>query len=213
MKETFTSLNTWLRNLEKQKLPDYDKLPEVKLYMEQVVDYVEASIKPFKLDNKPVLTSFMVNNYVKSGIIRAPKDRKYTKIQVSHLIALCMLKSITSLENLDLLLDEKSSNFKNDITYDFFKKVEEETMINVLHKTKTRFDTIGKRASSDRNNAKHDPELLKKVEMSQRNQIIYSAFRLLVEAQINKLVAEKILNEVRIDDSKRLSGNKVKKEK
>ncbi|MEG1222293.1 MAG: DUF1836 domain-containing protein [Bacilli bacterium] len=201
MKETYENLNWWLANLDKQKLPEYSKLPEVNLYMEQVVSFVAESVKPFSNDNNCDLTSFMVNNYVKAKIIEPPNDRKYNRDHITHLIALSMLKSVTNLEDLSLILDSKTSMMTPEDSYNFFKKTTEDSITNVLHKTKVRVDTINKKADTDRNKAKKNQEKIKKIDGVQKNQLIYSAFRLLVESEINKMVADKILSEVRVDHS------------
>ena len=46
------------------RLPRYTQIPDVGLYLEQVVRYVNAHLAPL---GEPELTSSMVSNYVKQG--------------------------------------------------------------------------------------------------------------------------------------------------
>ena len=51
------------------RLPRYAQIPEVGLYLEQVVRYINARLAPL---GEPELTGSMVSNYVKKGIISHP---------------------------------------------------------------------------------------------------------------------------------------------
>ena len=56
-------------------LPRYAQIPGVGLYLEQVVRYINAHLAPL---GEPELTSSMVSNYVKQGLIPAPVRKLYT---------------------------------------------------------------------------------------------------------------------------------------
>lgn len=51
------------------RLPRYAQIPDVGLYLEQVVRYVNTHLAPL---GEPELTSSMVSNYVKQGLISSP---------------------------------------------------------------------------------------------------------------------------------------------
>lgn len=52
------------------RLPRYAQIPEVGLYLEQVVRYINARLAPL---GEPELTGSMVSNYVKQKLVPAPQ--------------------------------------------------------------------------------------------------------------------------------------------
>ena len=60
-----------IENIEGFRLPRYEQIPNVGLYLEQVVRYVNAHLAPL---GESELTSSMVSNYVKQGLIPSDKE-------------------------------------------------------------------------------------------------------------------------------------------
>lgn len=54
------------------RLPRYAQIPEVGLYLEQVVRYINARLAPL---GEPELTGSMVSNYVKQKLVPAPQKK------------------------------------------------------------------------------------------------------------------------------------------
>ena len=70
----------------KNKLPYWDELPEIDLYMDQVVALMEKYMSFHKTDeNTKIITNSMINNYVKLGIMPAPVRKKYSKVHIAYL--------------------------------------------------------------------------------------------------------------------------------
>lgn len=61
-----------IEDMESFRLPRYAQIPNVGLYLEQVVRYVNAHLAPL---GEPELTNSMVSNYVKQSLIPAPIKR------------------------------------------------------------------------------------------------------------------------------------------
>ena len=54
----------------KHKLPYWEDLPEIDLYMDQVIALMDKYLSFHKIDeNTAVITHSMINNYVKLGIM------------------------------------------------------------------------------------------------------------------------------------------------
>ena len=68
------------------KLPLWNELPDIDLYMDQVISIIARYIA------EGALTSAMVNNYVKLGTIPAPVRKKYSRVHIAYLIMVCTLK-------------------------------------------------------------------------------------------------------------------------
>ena len=59
------------------KLPHWNDLPAIPLYLEQVLSLVDEWLGPYLMqDNKPIMTKTMINNYVKQKYIPAPVKKK-----------------------------------------------------------------------------------------------------------------------------------------
>ncbi|MEI5991934.1 hypothetical protein A5881_003473 [Enterococcus termitis] len=98
MNEIKTSLQIWGKELVDVHLPRWHELPELELYMDQVITLVERYLSPVILKEKhTLLTSSMVNNYVKLGLIPAPKKKRYNQKHLAFLIAITLLKQVLTI--------------------------------------------------------------------------------------------------------------------
>ena len=77
MDEIEKSLQDWGQQLENVHLPRWHELPDIELYMDQVITLIEKYLSPLiTLEKHTLLTSSMVNNYVKHGLIPAPVKKE-----------------------------------------------------------------------------------------------------------------------------------------
>ena len=58
-----------------QQYPLWEELPEIELYLDQVLLYVNQVTQSTLGPNDKGLTASMVNNYVKEGLITLPRSR------------------------------------------------------------------------------------------------------------------------------------------
>lgn len=84
--------------------PTWDAIPDLGLYMDQVITYLDQKCRPLYPDTASFITPAMVNNYVKSGVIDRPSGKKYNRDLLAQLIMLCTLKPAISLDDLKRLL-------------------------------------------------------------------------------------------------------------
>ena len=60
--------------------PRFDELPEIELYIDQVICVVQKNLSIFSKNKEtPVITPSMINNYVKQEVLEPPKKKKYNK--------------------------------------------------------------------------------------------------------------------------------------
>ncbi len=107
----------------------YEDIPEIELYMDQVTSYLENRMKVFKEDdNDKILTKTMINNYVKAGIIEKPIKKKYNRDHMAKMIMVYFLKNIISINDIEKMFEV---NMKTDEFYrrfnDIHKKIFDET--------------------------------------------------------------------------------------
>ena len=80
-----------------QQYPLWEELPEIELYLDQVLLYVNQVTQSTLGPNDKGLTASMVNNYVKHGHVAKPIKKKYNAAQVARLIVITSLKTVFEL--------------------------------------------------------------------------------------------------------------------
>ena len=56
------------------RLPRYDQLPDMGLYLEQITKYINQCLAPLGCIE---VTSSMIRNYVKMGLVNNPAHKQY----------------------------------------------------------------------------------------------------------------------------------------
>ncbi|KAF1299604.1 fatty acid-binding protein DegV [Enterococcus sp. JM4C] len=98
MDELRKELATWGTELSTFHLPKWEELPELDLYMDQVLTLIDRYLSPvIQPEKHTLLTSSMVNNYVKLGLIPAPEKKRYSKRHVAFLVAITLLKQVLTI--------------------------------------------------------------------------------------------------------------------
>ena len=78
--------------LEQFDVPTYDALPEIDLYMDQVIGYLNRLLcRVCRSEDGAPLTPSMINNYVKGGHVERPVQKKYSRDRIAMLYMLCCL--------------------------------------------------------------------------------------------------------------------------
>ena len=98
-------------------LPRYAQIPDVGLYLEQVVRYVNTCLSPL---GEPELTASMVSNYVKKKLLPAPQKKLYTADHLARLLFIAVVKPVTSLDQLQLMFRIQADNASIPAVYDYF---------------------------------------------------------------------------------------------
>ena len=93
-------VNNMIEAIEGFRLPRYAQIPDVGLYLEQVVRYVNTHLAPL---GEPELTSSMVSNYVKQGLISSPIKKSYTAEHLARLLFIAVVKPVVPLEGLRMM--------------------------------------------------------------------------------------------------------------
>ncbi len=105
------------RVLKEERPNDWDDIPDIDLYMDQVLSYMVR--QHIGLESGETLTSAMVNNYIKKELLPRAKGKRYDREHIAYLTAICLFKQILSVDSTkDLLKNQlEESDTKN-----FYKK-------------------------------------------------------------------------------------------
>jgi DNA-binding transcriptional MerR regulator len=102
-------------------LPRYEQLPNIGLYIDQVVQIINTSLAPLCSENDQTwITTSMINNYTKQGLIKRPQKKRYDKEQIAYLIYICLTKSVMQIANIKQLINSQKELYDVDTAYDFF---------------------------------------------------------------------------------------------
>ena len=94
-----------VEQLSEHRTVRWENLPDLPLYMDQVVTYLERQLELFQsVQSEKLVTASMVNNYVKSKLIPRPEKKKYTREHLARLLMVCTLKQVLPIQQVDLLV-------------------------------------------------------------------------------------------------------------
>ncbi len=127
------------RKVKDFRLPRYDELPDMGLYLEQVTKYINGYIVPLGL---PELTLSMVSNYVKKGVIAPPVKKQYYAEQIGYLIFVSVAKSVISIDSIIYMIKMQRATYDTRTAYEYFCG-ELENMLHYICDLKDKLDNIG----------------------------------------------------------------------
>ena len=204
-KNFFEQLKQYEAQLQNYHMPRYKDLPDFGLYMDQVVSYVNKSLNVFEDENANLITPSMINNYVKHGIMPAPKGKKYGATHIAYICAIYFLKQVLSMDEIKSAVNHQLK-CKNELeAYAYFCNELEVAFKNCCLLTKKQFVE-----EEMPDNAKFG---LKAVTISIAN-LLYAQKVIGLHASIDKEYQDKIDEEMREQKEKEKQREKeIKEEK
>ena len=116
------TLENWLNELNSFSFKDYEGLPDMNLYMEQVVTYLERELHIFQSTSlDKIITPSMINNYVKGEVIPSPIGKKYNREHLALIEEVATLKQVLSINEVKEVLQNRylDKTLKGDIFNSF----------------------------------------------------------------------------------------------
>ena len=104
--------------LTTQRPDGWDKLPDIPLYMEQVVSYLTRQMVCFEPED--ALTSAMINNYIKDGLLSRANGKKYGQEHLAYLTAISALKQVLNVREMRTLVAIGRENGTSEQQYNYF---------------------------------------------------------------------------------------------
>lgn len=99
-------LEAWDKYLDKYRLPTWDQIPNMGLYMDQVISLVGRYLDKLFSDTDDItmITPSTINNYVRLKIMPAPRKKRYYREHIAYLLVICSLKQSMSMSNIQKIL-------------------------------------------------------------------------------------------------------------
>lgn len=95
-------LNELKNKLAAERPAPFEALPDIELYKDQVLTYMQR--QHVLEGDEETLTGAMINNYIKSGLLPRPQGKRYDRQHLAYLTAICQLKQLLSVSQVDALL-------------------------------------------------------------------------------------------------------------
>lgn len=152
------------------RLPRYDDIPNVGLYLEQTVHYICEYLDPLYHN---AVTGPMISNYVKKKMVANPVRKQYGREQIAELLFITVAKSILSLDNISVLLTIRKERYGIKEAYNEFCEILEQAVKQAF----------GLCADTFPEDVPEDKEIL-------RNTLIAAANKLYLEQWISRYAKE-----------------------
>ena len=101
------------------RLPRYEEIPDVGLYLEQTAKYINGFLEPLP---ESTLTASMISNYVKKRLIASPVRKQYSREQIAYLIFIALAKNILSLDALANMVHLQQRTYDLPRAYEYFRQ-------------------------------------------------------------------------------------------
>ena len=88
--------------MERERPAPWEDLPDIALYMDQLISYMPRQL--IRFDEGNALTSAMVNNYIKDGLVPRAEGKRYGPIHLGYLTAVVALKQVLSVRDIGALM-------------------------------------------------------------------------------------------------------------
>lgn len=100
------------------KLPAYEDIPDDGLFLEQVTRYVQEYLQVLE---GITITSSMISNYVKKGLVDNSIRKKYYRDQIVYIFFIAVVKSVLSLEEIEILISFRAKEYDIALLYGYLK--------------------------------------------------------------------------------------------
>ena len=103
---TAAKLRRWETYLHDYRLPGWEEIPDLGLYMEQVLALLRQYLDylPPELKDEQFITAATINNYVRNRFMPEPCRKKYYRVHIAYLIMICTLKQTLSIATLHSMI-------------------------------------------------------------------------------------------------------------
>lgn len=127
-------------------LPRYQDLPNMGLYLEQTTKYINHFLAPLGCIE---ITSSMISNYVKKGLIANPVKKQYGREQIAYLFFIAVAKSVLSLDALTGFIQLQQQTYTLPKAYDYFCE-EFENLLQFTFELKDTMETVGEDTTDEK---------------------------------------------------------------
>ena len=135
-----------IKSIQDFKLPKYEEIPNVGLYLEQTAKYISEYLAPLQ---DGAITGSMISNYVKKGLVSNPVKKQYNREQIAYFIFIAIAKNVLSMEDIGLLFEIQKKTYDAHKAYSYFER-ELRNVIEYVFGIKDNLDQISENNSGEK---------------------------------------------------------------
>ena len=128
------------------RLPRYNEIPDVGLYLEQTAKYITGFLAPV-IDGG--ITPSMISNYVKKGLISNPVKKQYSREQIAYLFFIAIAKNVLSLDALQGFIRVQQATYDLQTAYNYFAE-EFENLLLFTFELKDTMNVVGEDSTDEK---------------------------------------------------------------
>ncbi len=137
-------LKRWEKFMKKFSLPTYEEIPNLGLYMDQVLTLMNQYLAPLTTTDTEdtAITAATINNYVRVKVMPAPEKKKYLRIHIAYLIVICTLKQAMSISDIQALLPADLTDEEMEALYYDYSRCYKASVLFFINEVKDETDRI-----------------------------------------------------------------------
>ncbi len=109
-----------IEKIKNFKMPRYNELPSIDLYIDQVLSYIDGIFAPLGIGGEEkLLTSSMVNNYVKKGVVPPTVKKRYSRQHIAYLVIVYIAKQIFTIDEIGRMIKIQKSVYDIETAYNY----------------------------------------------------------------------------------------------
>ena len=101
-------------------LPRVSEFPNLELYMDQVIAYLNRNLSIFAKSGETVLTPSMINNYVKHELVPPPNRKKYRRRHLAYILTVCFFKQVLTMNEIKSVVKYQIEKSDEESAYEYF---------------------------------------------------------------------------------------------
>ena len=173
-----SKLRRWENYLKDFRLPQWDELPDMDLYMDQVVMLLQRYLNflPEDEHGNAAITASIINNYVRLKIMPPPVKKKYTRVHMGYLIMVCSLKQSVNIPYIQKMLPLGLPESEVRRIYEAYVQTHHDMCLAFIQLARTAGDTV-----------LHDPD----AQSADVERLVYSSA---IVSGFSKLLTEKMVH-------------------
>jgi hypothetical protein len=183
-------IREWTDNMAATRITEWEQLPDIELYMDQVLTILERQTAPYsQADDIRAMTPSMINNYVKDGTIKRPSNKKYNKEHIANLIMLNSAKQVLPINDISSLLNKADTEITTAEKFEYFTFLQRQACESLAVKMREALANVG--------------------DQCDRKQLFILATKLVLEANVMVSASKMLIREVLGPAQAKVLGKRV----
>lgn len=112
-----------IEKIKKINLPTWDEIPNTGLYMTEVINFIDKTIKDLFIGEDNPISPAMINNYVKLSYLKEPINKKYYREHIGQIIVIFVYKQVLSIDYIAKAVKIEVEYFEVKEVYDDFVEI------------------------------------------------------------------------------------------